>query len=364
MARPSKFQYCEDEIIVRIKNGVYNTEQALPSELQMSQEFNLSRSTIRKALNHLKSRGIIRSEKGRGYFICPDVIPRFTAEKKIGLLMSITFNDWSLEQTSCLLYSLLEEKLLPRKNQLIHLDPLQYDTLGDLCRGIESFSGDHLLISGLFSMFKEHSMFHELIAESNKHIILFEDQRPDYFPVVDTVYTDWTSAVDDVVDTLIKKKLNNIIFAGYDGLHWSDNRKAAFLMAMRRQGLWDFGQDTPAVSSSPLEIPLGVMAPLDSEGYIQEAVDAFIDYYRQNSDLEAVICANDKFIQLLSEKIPLNELPLLISFDNTFWARQHQISSVGHDIGAASDAIIKLLTHDASQHRTQIPVPALFFDRT
>lgn len=41
---------------------------ALPSEAELSREFGVSRVTVRQALKHLESRGVIYSEHGRGYF--------------------------------------------------------------------------------------------------------------------------------------------------------------------------------------------------------------------------------------------------------------------------------------------------------
>ncbi len=53
----------------RIENGVYGPGAALPSESQMSTEFNVSRPTVLKALGILRQNGWIESQQGKGHFV-------------------------------------------------------------------------------------------------------------------------------------------------------------------------------------------------------------------------------------------------------------------------------------------------------
>ncbi len=57
------------EITKRIHNGVYPPKSFLPSENTLAREFDVTRTTIRKALNILKSQGTIESFQGKGYRI-------------------------------------------------------------------------------------------------------------------------------------------------------------------------------------------------------------------------------------------------------------------------------------------------------
>jgi len=50
----------------RIKKGVYPVGTLLPSENSLSQEFRVTRSTIRNAIKELKDAGLVYTEKGRG----------------------------------------------------------------------------------------------------------------------------------------------------------------------------------------------------------------------------------------------------------------------------------------------------------
>ncbi|WP_392562362.1 GntR family transcriptional regulator [Orbus sturtevantii] len=60
-----------DSIYLAIKKRIYQYEvgRRLPSELNLASIFNVSRTTIRKALTRLKSDGVIKSKKGQGYFL-------------------------------------------------------------------------------------------------------------------------------------------------------------------------------------------------------------------------------------------------------------------------------------------------------
>ncbi|ACL69165.1 GntR family transcriptional regulator [Halothermothrix orenii] len=55
------------EITNRIHEGEYKSGSYLPSENQLAREFEVTRTTIRKALNILKERGTIESHQGKGY---------------------------------------------------------------------------------------------------------------------------------------------------------------------------------------------------------------------------------------------------------------------------------------------------------
>ena len=54
----------------RIKENIYPVDTLIPSENLLSQEFNVTRATIRSALNELKKQGLIRTEKGKGSVVC------------------------------------------------------------------------------------------------------------------------------------------------------------------------------------------------------------------------------------------------------------------------------------------------------
>lgn len=58
----------------RITRGVWLPDRRLPSEPDLEAEFEISRDTVRRALNVLREEGLIVTVKGRGSFVKP--LPR------------------------------------------------------------------------------------------------------------------------------------------------------------------------------------------------------------------------------------------------------------------------------------------------
>ncbi len=52
-----------------IQEGVYQAEEKLPSEHQLSDRFGVNRHTLRRAIALLKDEGLLRTDKGRGIFV-------------------------------------------------------------------------------------------------------------------------------------------------------------------------------------------------------------------------------------------------------------------------------------------------------
>jgi GntR family transcriptional regulator len=61
------YKQIEMKITERIYNGEYPVKSFLPSENEFAKEFEVTRKTIRKALNVLKEQGTIESFPGKGY---------------------------------------------------------------------------------------------------------------------------------------------------------------------------------------------------------------------------------------------------------------------------------------------------------
>ncbi len=60
-----------DVLLERISNGIYDEGSKLPTEIALQKEFNVSRITVRRALNELENRGIISRYKGKGSIVNP-----------------------------------------------------------------------------------------------------------------------------------------------------------------------------------------------------------------------------------------------------------------------------------------------------
>ncbi|MGL5368190.1 MAG: GntR family transcriptional regulator, partial [Cetobacterium somerae] len=56
----------KDELIERIKKDVYPLNTLLPTETQLVEEFNVSKITVRKAIELLSQEGWVEKKAGKG----------------------------------------------------------------------------------------------------------------------------------------------------------------------------------------------------------------------------------------------------------------------------------------------------------
>lgn len=65
----NRLQRVIDQITLHIEQGDWPIDSKLPSERRLSEDFHVSRATVREALMTLKQRGLIRSVQGAGNFV-------------------------------------------------------------------------------------------------------------------------------------------------------------------------------------------------------------------------------------------------------------------------------------------------------
>lgn len=75
-----RYQVVAEEIRDQILNGDLGPGDALPSEPALATQYDLSRTSVRNAIQQLKEWGLVRSERGRGNYVRPHR-QRFTREQ-------------------------------------------------------------------------------------------------------------------------------------------------------------------------------------------------------------------------------------------------------------------------------------------
>ena len=60
----------------RIRTGQIPPGRRLPSQMELEQEFDISRNTIKKALDVLKDEGLVVTAPGRGLFVVDPTEPQ------------------------------------------------------------------------------------------------------------------------------------------------------------------------------------------------------------------------------------------------------------------------------------------------
>jgi len=70
----------------KIQSGEWEVGRRIPSERELMAIFNVSRATVRQAIENLEKEGVLRRERGKGTFVAPSKIEQ-------GVLRMIEFSD-------------------------------------------------------------------------------------------------------------------------------------------------------------------------------------------------------------------------------------------------------------------------------
>lgn len=113
-----------DDLLNKIKTGVFSENDPLPSERTLCNEYNVSRSTVRQALISLDADGYIYKIHGQGTFIKPQVFEQslykfysFTDELKKN---NITINNSILSYEEISLDKSFASKLCREQGEIFH----------------------------------------------------------------------------------------------------------------------------------------------------------------------------------------------------------------------------------------------------
>ena len=68
-----KFEKIVTWIHEEVRSGRMVSGEKLPSEQELSEQFQVSRQTVRRALEELVKENIVESRRGSGSYICEDV---------------------------------------------------------------------------------------------------------------------------------------------------------------------------------------------------------------------------------------------------------------------------------------------------
>lgn len=84
--KKSLHAYIKEELIERIKTGVYPVGEQFPTENDLCKEFEVSRTTVRIALSQMVQEGYLIRQRGKGSFV---------AEPKVNQILSHTDNRYN-----------------------------------------------------------------------------------------------------------------------------------------------------------------------------------------------------------------------------------------------------------------------------
>ena len=72
--RTIRYHQIADELRMRVTSGEYAAGRLMPSEAELSEEFAVSRVTVRKALEVLRDEGLVNARQGFGWFVAGETV--------------------------------------------------------------------------------------------------------------------------------------------------------------------------------------------------------------------------------------------------------------------------------------------------
>lgn len=75
VTRSSLADQTADLLETRIRSGEWDIGEKLPSELQLSEQLGVGRSTIREAIRRLSGKGLVQTRQGSGAFVTAHQVP-------------------------------------------------------------------------------------------------------------------------------------------------------------------------------------------------------------------------------------------------------------------------------------------------
>ena len=177
---PVYYQLKED-ILKKIREGVWKVGQCIDSERELSENYGVSRMTIRQALGELVQEGILVREKGKGTFVCEpkvkqkDMMSFSEIIKRTGRTLEtkvIEFNKIPTPEDLTDTFS-FEEVYKINRNRIVDGECIANEVVyipSDYCGFIEEF--------GYSVEYSESSIKAVIMDETNKKIFGVDEQVP------------------------------------------------------------------------------------------------------------------------------------------------------------------------------------------
>jgi GntR family transcriptional repressor for pyruvate dehydrogenase complex len=159
LTRKLLYEQVVEELVQRIKNGIYKPKDRLPTEKELVEELGVSRNSLREAMKCLAAAGVVTSTSGKGTFVSPNAPDLLT---KSGLMVDLSVYE-SVTEIIEFRYMIEPESayLAARKATAEQIDEL-HDILMSLRDRVSK--GEHWERTGL--------QFHNMIARMTGNGIL------------------------------------------------------------------------------------------------------------------------------------------------------------------------------------------------
>lgn len=176
-----KYRQIIDSLYHSIESGILKKDERIPSINQLCMEFNLSRDTVMYAYNELKSRGIIYSHPGKGYYLATSEIFR---DEKVFILFD-EFNSFKED-----LYNALVESIKGKAHVEVYFHHFNLKTFKNLIQECRGRYTSYIIMPAAFENIApiiaklpsdKVYILDRLRPELNKYPVVFQDFEKDFY---------------------------------------------------------------------------------------------------------------------------------------------------------------------------------------
>ena len=354
-----KYEVIIDDILAKIRNNDFSYETVLCTEMQLTEEYGVSRITAKRALTDLEQRGVLYRKRGVGSFVARNALSNLNhqpqptaASKMVSFLLPFAISQGGMFETIKTVNSALNDS-----------GYLMSIYISDVSAAKEKSNIRLLLsqnISGLIYYPVRDNINLNLINEFvfAKIPVIIIDKYTDC-PYIHNVVSDNAAGgrlLTEHLTNLGHKKIGFLTTAPVDDTSTVRNRFGGYLQQMLASGLTP---DPANIVCTPYEVTEEDVASDDS---------IFCDAVRRLylSDVTAILTENDlvaKYAILACRKLNIRvpEDMSICGFDNQEIAAEYDITTIRQNFTAIGNEISRLMldsingTSSAAQ-KVMVPV--------
>lgn len=136
-----KYKQIKEDIVDDILSGVYRAGDMIPKQSDYAQKYNVSRLTVRKAINDLVLKGVLTTEKGKGTFVRPVAAGSNCYRRSLGFSSNINQSKSRVWSKVLLIEEIRADRTLASHLQIaggdpvVHIERLRY--INEVCVALQ-----------------------------------------------------------------------------------------------------------------------------------------------------------------------------------------------------------------------------------
>ena len=185
MNRPESgpiFKQIKEDIVEDILNSVYLPGDMIPTQKEYARKYNVSRLTVRKAMDDLILKGILRSEKGRGTFVQEVVNNTYSYRRTAGFTASMSSKRVKVTSRVISIHDVKADKRLsiklqiPIGDEVVRIERLRF--VNKICMSFERLFIAKELVRGIDFRKEdlEHGSLYQILLQEAGIIIGIADE--------------------------------------------------------------------------------------------------------------------------------------------------------------------------------------------